>query len=180
MEKLHFMACWTIWDQTYTLSETTRKVYVGGWGGGVYKTIYWKLQNYGPLEKINKWNEPYACSDFLSGVTCRLWSHKEILKREGNFIQWRRHKSEFQKMVGEERAVWRKSSRNICKGIWNLLLNTKLHVHKIKVHEVRQTPQELHAKQFLELQGWEATSLETPKKLHFSIDAKPVLAWRIF
>lgn len=49
------MACWTIWDETHTLSETTRKVCVGGgWGGGVYKTIYWRVQNYGPLEKKNK------------------------------------------------------------------------------------------------------------------------------
>lgn len=80
------MACWTIWDETHTLSETTRKVCVGGgWGGGVYKTIYWRVQNYDPLEKKNKLNEPYDCSDFLSGVTCRLWSHKEISQRARQF-----------------------------------------------------------------------------------------------
>ena len=89
------------------------------------------------------------CLESLADCGAIRRSHRE----QGNFIQWRRHKSEFQKMVGEERAVWRKSSRNICKGIRNLLLNTKLHVHKVKVHEARQTPQELHAKRFLELQG---------------------------
>ena len=41
-------------------------------------------------------------------------------------------------MVGEERAVWRKSQKYLS-GPMNLLLNTKLHVHKVKVHEARQT-----------------------------------------
>ena len=45
--------------------------------GGVYKTVYWRVQNFGPLQK--KINE--MTSDFPSGVTCRLRSHKEIPKR---------------------------------------------------------------------------------------------------
>lgn len=80
-------------------------------GGEVYKTIYWRVQNFGPLEKkINEMSHMTAlifCLESLADCGAIRRSQRE----QGNFTQWRRHKSEFPKMVGEERAVWRKSQK---------------------------------------------------------------------
>lgn len=108
----------------------------------------------------------------MFGGISRLCSNEEIPKR-----RWQSHAVEKIQMQAledggatEERAVWKKSSRNIPRGSGNLSLNTKLHMRPDKQQLkscVLSSPQSSCRA--------ETPSRETPQRSHFRSDATPVL-----